>query len=321
MVYIGALNSQNKDERLELFQVLPGHYCSNVSRPIGFDLTLNSTYLNEMNWFNCAILNSPTGIKNTFSPVQVSHYSKRLSGHKASMLHHLLSRKLDREFYYSIITFTDIYPYAHQMHSTNINRSFKCHLKLCCTNCDLTKAMVESAWKDIEYFQCHLPCFLIHCIGSVLIHNLLASFISQGWPQSTVVAADRSEAGTLTSCTKAILNTTTESLPAVTYQHFQVCWFWSHPLLSLSQWNKLILLCNSDLTCPIFARAVCAQTLYLPFWSNTFGMVSFGKGSPLRRVPWMITTSPEYLFLWSSAGDVNPTTNSTRLHWREATGS
>ena len=51
------------------------------------------------------------------------------------------------------------------------------------------------------------------------------------------------------------------------------------------------------LTCPIFSRAGCAQTLYLPFWSNTFGMVSFGKGSPLRRVPWMITTSPEYLFI------------------------
>ena len=150
----------------------------------------------------------------------------------------------------------------------------------------------------MEDFQCHLPWFWIHCIESVLIHIIDSplSFL-KGDLKSTVVAADRSEAGTLTSCTKAILNTTTESLPAVTYQHFQVCWFWSHPLLSLSQWNKLILLCNSDLTCPIFARAVCAQTLYLPFWSNTFGMVSFGKGSPLRRVPWMITTSPEYLFI------------------------
>ena len=49
MVDMGALNSQNKDERLELFQVLPGHYCSNVSRPIGFDLTLYLTYLNEIN--------------------------------------------------------------------------------------------------------------------------------------------------------------------------------------------------------------------------------------------------------------------------------
>ena len=52
MVDMGALNSQNKDDRLELFQQLrqgnPGHYCSNVSRPIGFDLTLYSTYLNEI---------------------------------------------------------------------------------------------------------------------------------------------------------------------------------------------------------------------------------------------------------------------------------
>ena len=70
MVDMGALNSQNKDDRLELFQQLqqgnPGHYWSNVSSPIGFDLTLNSTYLNEMNWFHCAILISPTGIKNIF---------------------------------------------------------------------------------------------------------------------------------------------------------------------------------------------------------------------------------------------------------------
>ena len=40
----------------------------------------------------------------------------------------------------------------------------KCHLKQCCTNCDLnhqlafdlTRVMAESAWKDAEYF--HLPC-------------------------------------------------------------------------------------------------------------------------------------------------------------------
>ena len=51
MVDMGALNSQNKDDKLELFlqQGYLGHYCSNLFRPIGFDLTLYSTYLNEIN--------------------------------------------------------------------------------------------------------------------------------------------------------------------------------------------------------------------------------------------------------------------------------
>ena len=38
------------------------------------------------------------------------------------------------------------------------------------------------------------------------------------------------------------------------------------------------------LTWPRQSRVVCAQTLYLPFCSKTFGMVSLGKGSSLRRV-------------------------------------
>ena len=147
----------------------------------------------------------------------------------------------------------------------------------------------------MEDFQCHLPWFWIHCIESVLIHNWLTSFISQGWPQKYSGCCRQKWSWNFLHKSNIEYNNR-KSPPVVTYQHFQV-WFWSHPLLSLSQWNQLILLCNSDLTCPIFARAVCAQTLYLPFWSNTFGMVSFGKGSPLRRVPWMITTSPEYLFI------------------------
>ena len=53
---------------------------------------------------------------------------------------------------------------------------------------------------------------------------------------------------------------------------------------------------------------------------QTFWNGFFGKGSSLRRAPWMITTSLEYFFISrSSARDVDQATNSTRLHKREAT--
>ena len=53
---------------------------------------------------------------------------------------------------------------------------------------------------------------------------------------------------------------------------------------------------------------------------QTFWNGFCGKGSSLRRAPWMITTSLEYFFISrSSARDVDQATNSTRLHKREAT--
>ena len=53
---------------------------------------------------------------------------------------------------------------------------------------------------------------------------------------------------------------------------------------------------------------------------QTFWNGFYGKGSSLRRAPWMITTSLEYFFISrSSARDVDQATNSTRLHKREAT--
>ena len=182
---------------------------------------LDKNYLNLIHraLFEIHLCNIGISTTNTWAQA----YWQKLSPEALKNFYHSPHQKLQPQPCI-IITFTDNYPYAHKMYARNTNRSLKMspeallhQLRFQSPAFGLTKASVESAWKT-EDCQCHFSCFWIHCIERVY-SNIVCPPLSflKGDLKSTVVAADRSEAWTLSSCTKSISNTTTASPPIVTY--------------------------------------------------------------------------------------------------------